>query len=1214
MIRKIHFIVLVLSLFLIKQEIIAVPAYPKPIVFRQPDGTILTVTLQGDERAKWAITSDGYTVLFNKKGFYEYAVKNTNNDIVVSGIQAKDPAKRSQQDADFLSKIDKKLKYSPQQVTLLKSIWQIKEEETLSQGPFPTTGDRKLICILIGYTDNPFTKTQSDFNKLLNQVGYSLDGASGSVKDFYLENSYGQFNLTVDVAGPYTASHNMAYYGANDVLGYDIRPRELVTEAVNLANSSVNYADYDNDNDGSVDGVYVIYAGYGEEAGAPANTIWAHAWNISPLTLDGKIIESYSCSSELRGNTGTNLTRIGVICHEFGHVLGAPDFYDTDYSGSGGDFEGTGYWDVMASGSWNNNGATPPNHNAYTKVVCYNWAAATTLTSGATITLYNAKDSSNSFYKFNTTTANEYFIMENRHQVGFDVDIPGEGLIIYHVHKNINVAALFNVINASHPQMMYPVCASATSDPTSPVSSYGSINSGGCPFPGTSSKTSFTDATLPSSKSWAGANTNKPITNISHNSVNKTITITFMGGGDTDDPTNFAAEAISSSQIDLSWNLNAGRNVLLAWSSNGVFGTPADGVDYSTDESIPGGGTVLYAGSNEAFSHTSLDQNTRYYYKIWTKVEATPTWSTGVTSQAQTLCSGDAATLPFSEQFSATTLPGCWTIEDNIGNGQVWKFGTFTDGLSGTTGNYAYLNSDSYSSGYSQNTDLITPTFDFTDVEFPTVEFVHYFESYSGSGATFSYSTDNGSTWNVIQSWTVTTTNPVTFDQLISEVSGYSQVKFKWNYTGTYGYWWCIDDIEINNNSIPPINREAEIKRLPDGYSPAIDGQADILWNNVEAHDIDLNFTGEIPTLSSATWKAVWNDTSIFVLVEVNDNSFWPTWLSGLAEWQSDKSELYFDVNDVLKDGGGPVLGSISGHYYCAPNFSEFDQGTVHLFNGAYVAESWSEFPASYVYEYSIPFSSLTDIDEFELDPYSRTEIGFDVYAVDLDEGQFTRNRAVWANTGITNENWNNMDNAGIIQFVTDEIEPPVIEPPQNLTAQVINHKNVKLEWDGENLTLVRKKSMPSSLLTGYAIYRDNEKIAQTFANTYTDENLEVGTYDYYVTSVYTLPNGESDPSNEIVIEISYSSVPSIDAVPSMNVKLYPVPAKDKLNVVLYDYKGSVNLEIYNLLGKVAYQGNIESQETKQSEQIMLNDIAPGIYYLKVSNKDKTNITKFTIE
>jgi len=359
-----------------ESQTLVIPAFNRLIQYKQTNGKTLTIYLKGDEKVKWATTEDGYTILLNNKSVYEYAIQNMKGDLYPSGVAVNNIKERTSEEKELVSKIPKGLYYSKSQVSMLKSIWEIKSAE--AQKAFPTTGNRKLICLLIRFKDKAFTKTKSDFNNLFNQVGYNVGNATGSVKDYYLENSWSQFNLTVDVFGPYTASQNMSYYGANDSYGNDQNPRTLVTEAVNAADAAANFANYDNDGDGTVDGVYVIYAGYGEEAGARSNAIWAHAWNINPVTKDGKTVSRYSCSAELRGNSGTTITSIGVICHEFGHVLGAPDYYDTDYS-TGGQFEGTGNWDIMASGSWNNNGDTPAHHNAYTKVKIYGWASATVL-------------------------------------------------------------------------------------------------------------------------------------------------------------------------------------------------------------------------------------------------------------------------------------------------------------------------------------------------------------------------------------------------------------------------------------------------------------------------------------------------------------------------------------------------------------------------------------------------------------------------------------------------------------------------------------------------------------------------------------------------------------------------------------------------------------------------------------------------------------------
>lgn len=494
----ISLIFMVLLLFTDFRTAFAMIAYPHLVEYRLPDGSTIILRMKGDEKVKWAETPDGYSILLNSEGFYEYAILDANGDMQRSGIRVSNLENRSAEEAAFLSGIQEGLTFSLDQIGIMKQIWEIQRD--FESKAFPTTGNRKLICILIGFTDKAFVKTQTDFNNLFNQVGYTTGGATGSVKDYYLENSYNQFNLTVDIAGPYTASNNMAYYGANDVNGNDVRPRELAAEAVNLANPDVNYANYDNDNDGWVDAIYMIFAGNSEDAGGGANTIWSHAWYlISPLYLEGKYIQRYSCSPELRGNSGSTITSIGVICHEFGHVLGAPDYYDTDYA-VGGQFNGTGQWDLMGTGGWNNSGVTPAHHNGYTKVFYYNWASAVTISTGQNITLYNAAQNTNSFYRFNTTTANEFFFLENREKHLFDAYIPGSGMIIYHVHSNIATGFNNNNINATHPQMMYPVSQNATMDPTSTPSSYGTINSSTCAWTGVG-KTAFTDSSLPSAKS-----------------------------------------------------------------------------------------------------------------------------------------------------------------------------------------------------------------------------------------------------------------------------------------------------------------------------------------------------------------------------------------------------------------------------------------------------------------------------------------------------------------------------------------------------------------------------------------------------------------------------------------------------------------------------------------------------------------------------------------
>lgn len=503
--------------------VMAVPAYPGIIDYTQPDGTVIQIYLKGDERINWGETPDGYTILVTREGEYQYAVQKPDGDLGFSGVAVSNQKSRSSHELELLQNLSKGLFYSQTQVEMFKSVWQTKDGG--AQRSFPTMGEPRLLCILMETPDKPFTKTQEEFDALFNQLNYTVGGASGSVRDYYLENSYGQLDLVVDVVGPFMASQEMAHYGSEWA-----GARELATEAIYLANPVVDFSEYDNSGDGWLDGFYMIFAGYGEEAGGGPNTIWSHAWSINPVNLDGVWISRYACSPELRGNSGTNITRIGVIGHEFGHVLGAPDYYDTDGEGSGGQYQGTGQWDMMASGTWNNGGATPAHHNPYTKTMLYNWAQPFVLENDTSIVMLNSAEYADYFYKINSATPGEYYIMENRRKHGFDLHVPGEGLLIFHVHSQISQAG--NAVNAGHPQMMYPVCAGAVTYPNENPMSYGIISSDQTPFPGSTQNTSFTDETIPGTINWAGNPTQKPITNIEFDSNQKIISFDFVNESD----------------------------------------------------------------------------------------------------------------------------------------------------------------------------------------------------------------------------------------------------------------------------------------------------------------------------------------------------------------------------------------------------------------------------------------------------------------------------------------------------------------------------------------------------------------------------------------------------------------------------------------------------------------------------------------------------------
>jgi hypothetical protein len=227
--------------------------------------------------------------------------------------------------------------------------------------------------------------------------------------------------------------------------------------------------------------------------------------------------------------------------------------------------------------------------------------------------------------------------------------------------------------------------------------------------------------------------------------------------------------------------------------------------------------------------------------------------------------------------------------------------------------------------------------------------------------------------------------------------------------------------------------QDAIIYKLPDGMAPVIDGYTDDLWYIFQEFNIDKPDIYGQPTIDKAIWQAVWNDTALFIIVSVEEDSYCPHWCQPeQADWWSDKPEIYLDVNEVLKDGMGPTL-EFSGHYQIAPAFTE---GEDHYYRNDTTWQGW-EYSyayrvdgADYVFEYDIPWSTLKDKNDIVFDPGSGRSIGFDVYVNDRDQGESIRNRVVWMNDmkgPTSDEAWNNMDDCGVVAFIEARINDSIV-------------------------------------------------------------------------------------------------------------------------------------------------------------------------------------------
>lgn len=315
-------------------------------------------------------------------------------------------------------------------------------------------GQRHGLIILVNFADSKFNTskfgpTQTLYSRIANEANYGENNFKGSISDYFKAQSGGQFLLDFDVAGPVTLPHGYSYYGQNDDDGYDKRPTKMVREACQAVDGSVDFSKYDWDGDGEVEEVFVVYAGNGEhDTTNQPNLIWPHMDNLAnygeELTLDGVTINTYACASEL--NSDKTLSGIGTFCHEFSHCMGFPDMYDT---ASDGNNFGMGSWDLMDYGSYNGYGYVPAGYSGYEKMVC-GWTTPIELDKPMTVNgMERLADMGQTYIIYNKGNRNEYYILENRQQSGFDKYLPGSGLLIEHVDYDKDIWE-WNAVNTTN--------------------------------------------------------------------------------------------------------------------------------------------------------------------------------------------------------------------------------------------------------------------------------------------------------------------------------------------------------------------------------------------------------------------------------------------------------------------------------------------------------------------------------------------------------------------------------------------------------------------------------------------------------------------------------------------------------------------------------------------------------------------------------------------
>ncbi|MFI3286265.1 MAG: M6 family metalloprotease domain-containing protein [Rikenellaceae bacterium] len=567
-----------------------VPARPGVITVKQADGSTINIKISGDEHFNWTTTTGGYPIV-EKDGYYYYAQYDVKGVTNISTQRVSINGRELAPSSDIVRQDISVIAASQRNNSPMK---QMQHAPMQQAATFPNEGVVRSAIILVEFQDVKFTadNPQQAFNNQLNQEGYSVNGAVGSAKDYYAANSKGKFQGQFDVYGPYQLEQKLSYYGARtDVGAADIRPQDMVSEAVKLADPDIDFSQYDLDDDGVIDNIFIYYAGYNEAEGGGSDCIWPHKWNVFDTPVhDGKTLWGYACTSELRltSGEGQDLAGIGTFCHEFGHVFGLADHYDTDGSTNGYSW-GLHYYDIMTLGCYNNNGDTPPLMNAL-EMEMIGWCEPEVIDKAQSLTIEPIQN--HTTYKIETDVEGEYFLLENR-KIGstpWDAYIPADGLLVTHVDRSANWMGAWEINgpnnDISHECFHFVVATDAAlgEDPASWE---------GVPFPNGESN-AWNIYTKPRAQSWSGNPLDYQLENIARSGDNITVDVQSMLYKSivATVRNTFGTNTIAGAEVTIRPNTAQSAGRLMA-SSNEIYTTTTDENGYFEFEGIPSGEYML---------------------------------------------------------------------------------------------------------------------------------------------------------------------------------------------------------------------------------------------------------------------------------------------------------------------------------------------------------------------------------------------------------------------------------------------------------------------------------------------------------------------------------------------------------------------------------------------------------------------------------------------
>ena len=472
MIRTFKQLTIFVCLMLCSLTTWAAKAVSIPVQVRQADGSVITVILRGDEHINWYTTLDGVLLVQGTDNNYYIGKVEKSGNLIATKQLAHEALTRSQAERNLIAKQDKD-KFFAYVNKVAEESENAYINSPLTRGPiidsgyggvpyFPHTGSPKALVILAEFQDVPFTiqDTKRIFTNYLTNEGHFSDTRYGQnqnykgVRGYFKDCSYGQFTPVFDVIGPVKLPKPQAVYGKGRYDRMDL----LLPDACAAVDDSVNFADYDANNDGMIDLVYVIYAGYSANYNGNKETdIWPKSGTVNiSNTYDGKSIHRYGVSNELAGDENKTkgkekINGIGLFCHEFSHTLGLPDIYALDEEAKNQNDQGMEFWDLMDGGTEVRNGRVPASYLAWEREVM-GWMNIDELKKDSSIENLKSIDNGGKAYKIiNPNNSNEYIVLQSMQKgawnQGWGDGTYGKGLLAYRVSYPFNKVNVFDYPN-----------------------------------------------------------------------------------------------------------------------------------------------------------------------------------------------------------------------------------------------------------------------------------------------------------------------------------------------------------------------------------------------------------------------------------------------------------------------------------------------------------------------------------------------------------------------------------------------------------------------------------------------------------------------------------------------------------------------------------------------------------------------------------------------